>query len=42
MNWGLEVASALLGHTTIISARKSYARFLKSTILDEAKKPLGL
>ena len=31
-----------LGYTTIIPARKSYARFLKSTIQDEAKKPLDL
>ena len=38
----LEVVSALLGHTTIISTQKSYARFLKSTIEDEARKLLEL
>ena len=38
----LEVVSALLGHTTIISTQKSYARFLKSTIEDEARKLLEM
>ena len=38
----LEVVSALLGHTSIISTQKSYARFLRSTIEDEAKKLLEM
>lgn len=38
----LEVVSALLGHTTILSTQKSYAKYLKSTIEDEARKLLEM
>lgn len=38
----LEVVSALLGHTTILSTQKSYAKYLKSAIEDEARKLLEM